>query len=329
MRALKGGEAPVYLIHGDEAFIARQAADWLRGKVLAGAVEDFNLDRFDGRERPDPERIAQAARTLPMMAARRLVLVRNAEALPGLGPKQMAPLIKYIKQPDPSACLVLVAYAKVKKSTALYKAVNASGLVFEAQAPRERELPSWIRDRAESRGRSIRPDAAALVCEAIGRDLASLDAAIERLCLFVAEGPIELQHVEETVAHTRTRTVWELVDAIADRDVSQALARAHLLLGQGEHPIKLMGLVIRQFRQLLIGRSAVKHGASTEAAAKAAGVPPFRARTFARQLNRYRLAELMAALDRLAEADRALKGSKLPGALIFEGMLLDLCAPRD
>lgn len=45
-RELAGGKAPVYLIHGEEAFITRRAMDWLRGAVLAGAVEDFNLDRF-------------------------------------------------------------------------------------------------------------------------------------------------------------------------------------------------------------------------------------------------------------------------------------------
>ena len=327
-RSLHNGEAPVYLIHGDEPFIARQALHWLRTRVLAGAIEDFNLDRFDGKDRPDPERIAQAARTLPMMADRRLVLVRNAEGLAGLGAKLLKPLLSYIEQPDSSACLLLVAFTKIKKTTALYKRVAKHGVVFEASTPRERELPAWVRQRFELRRRAIQSDAAALLCEAVGRDLAGLDAAVERLCLFVPEGTVERSHVEQTVSHTRTRTVWELVDAIADRDVSQALARAHLLIGQGEAPLKLLSLVVRQFRQLLIGRSAVQQGASTEAAAAAAGIPSFRARTFARQLDRYNLRELHAALDRLAQTDRALKGSKLPSTLIFESALLDLCAPR-
>jgi DNA polymerase III delta subunit len=67
-------------------------------------------------------------------------------------------------------------------------------------------------------------------------------------------------------------------------------------------------------------------GASTQEAAKAAGVPAFRVRDFERQLGLYRGDELLKALDRLAKADQGLKGSKLPPGIIFESMILDLCA---
>ena len=325
---LAGGSAPVYLLHGAETFLTRQAVEWLREHVLAGAIEDFNCDRFDARERPDPERITQAARTLPMMAPRRLVLVRNAEALFDLAKGTVKPLIEYLSDPDPMCCLVFHAMKRVKKTGTLYKRTAKVACVYEAQPLRERALASWVEERARARKRRIHADAAALLVEAIGRDLAGLDAAIERLTLFVADGaPIERAHVEQTVSHTRTRTVWELVDALAERHTGKALQRAHLLLGQGEVPLRLIGLVIRQYRQLLIGRSARARGASPEQAASLAGVPPFRARRFNAQLNNYQGAELMSALERLAKADRALKGSKLPAELIFEGLLLDLCAP--
>ncbi len=328
-RALSKGQAPVYLIHGDEGLIGREAVAWLKTHVLAEGIEDFNLDRFDARERPDPERVAQAARTLPMMAPRRLVLVRNAEALFSLGKKGAEPLIGWITAPDPTACLVLHAHGKMKRSTALYKAVEKGGVVFEATAPRDRELAGWLAGRVKARGRQMHPDAAALLAEAIGRDLSALDAAVERLCLFVeGDAPIEASHVEQTVAHTRARTVWELVDAVAERDAARALARAHALLDQGERALGLLSLVVRQFRQLLIGRGALSNGASQQEAAAAAGVPSFRVGAFVRQVERYRGRELLDALDRLAETDRALKGSKMPEALVFEGLILDLCAPR-
>lgn len=183
-RELAGGKAPVYLIHGEEAFITRRAMDWLRGAVLAGAVEDFNLDRFDGRENTDAERIVQAARTLPMMAARRLVWVRNAEALF----KQSAgldKLVEYVESPDPMSCLVFQAMERVKKNGKLYKRIAAHGCVLETKTPHERELVEWVRGAAEARERTLRPDAAAMLVEAIGRDLTALDIAVERLTLYV------------------------------------------------------------------------------------------------------------------------------------------------
>jgi len=328
-RALGGGKAPIYLIHGEETFLTRRAMNWLRARVLTGAVEDFNLDRFDAREGVDAERIVQAARTLPMMAARRLIWVRNAEAVFKQSSDTLKPLIAYAESPDPSSCLALQAMAPVKKNSKLYKRIAKHGVVLEHKSPPERELAGWVRSSAESRGRAIRPDAAALLVEAIGRDLTALDAAVERLALYVPEKtPIELAHVEETVPHTRVRTVWELINAVADRDVARTLERAHQLLDQGEEPLRLLALIIYQFRQLLIGRAARDQGMPPQEATTAAGVPPFKARTFIRQLDNYRRAELLAALERLTEADRALKSSKMPSGLIFEAVLLDLCAPR-
>ncbi len=300
---------------------------WLRQHVLGGALEDFNLDRFDAGDPLDLHRVVQAARTLPMMGPRRLVWIRNAGPLSEQKADELQPLLEYLETPDPSTTLVVQTSSRVKKSTVLYKRMDKHGVVAEFVTPRERELPGWLQDRAKKQGRLLRPDAAALLVEALGRDLAALDTALERLTLFVAgDAPLELQHVEETVARTRTRTVWELVDAIVERDVSGTLARAHLLLGQGEHPLRLLALVARQFRQLLAGHAARANGANPKEAARVAGVPPFRAQTFARQLQNYNVGELVAALDRVAAADRALKGSKVPHGLIFEALLLDLCA---
>lgn len=327
-KALAGGKAPVYLLHGEEAFLTRQMMHALRSKVMAGAVEDFNLDRFDARESIDPERIVQAARTLPMMAPRRLVWVRNAEVLfkqsTGLDK-----LVEYVSDPDPMACLVFQAMDRVKKNGKLYKRIAKEGVVVESKTPHERELVGWVKDAVEGRGRRIDGDAAAMLVEAVGRDLAALDTAVERLVLFVeAPAPISLSAVEETVPHTRVRTVWELIDAVADRNVARTLERGHQLIDQGEEPLRLLALIIYQFRQLLIGRAARDQGASAQDAAKQAGVPGFKTRAFVRQLDNYRRAELLAALERLSEADRALKSSKLPSGLIFEAVLLDLCAPR-
>lgn len=326
-QTLKDGTVPVYLLHGDEAFETRQALTWLRTKVLAGALEDFNLDRFDGSTRPDAERIAQAARTLPMMAARRFVWIKNAQGVFGLNKAEVKPLVDYVSAPDPMACVVFEATTRVKKNGALYKRIAKHGLVLETKTPNERTLPNWVRARAQSRGRRIDAMAASMLVEALGRDLAALDAAVERLTLYVPEpGLITAQHVQDTVVHTRTRTVWDLINAVAERNASKALARAHHLIEQGEHPLGLMSLVTRQFRQLLIGQGARMSGASSQEAARLAGVPAFRVGDFERQLGLYRGAELLAALDRLAEADQGLKGSKLPPAIVFEAMILDLCA---
>jgi DNA polymerase III subunit delta len=328
-RTLSGGQAPVYLLHGDERFNTREAIAWLRTTVLAGGIEDFNLDRFDAKEGFDVDRITHAARTLPMMCPKRLVWVRNAEAAFGRSKDYLGPLLAYLEAPDPMACLVFEATCKVKKSTTLYKRIAKVGCIYEAITPRERELPGWVSARVRHTGRQISGSAADALVDAIGGDLAALQTAIERLSLYVSEPDrIEEAHVRETISHTRTHSVWELVDAVANRHVSKALSRAHQLLGQGQAPLQLLALIIRQFRQLLIGCDVRRRGGSVSEAAAEAGVPRFRERQFGTQLNQYGFDELLVALERLERADASLKSSKLADELIFESTLLDLCAPK-
>ena len=300
-----------------------------RAKIMVEGLEDFNLDRFDARENVDVERITQTARTLPMMAPKRMVIVRNAEALFGRSKDALKPLIQYIEDPDPSSCLILQAMNRVKKNGQLYKRIQKHGCVYEAAALKIRELRPWILHRMKGMSRQISRDACDYLVEAVGQDLAHLESALERLCLFVPEPQtVELEHAEATIVSTRTRTVWELVDAVADRNAARALSRAHQLLAQGNAPLQLLALVIRQFRQLLMGCDVLRQGGPLGAAAKQAQVPPFREKQFGEQLKRYSWDELRAALHRLQQTDTQLKSSKLSHSLIFEAMILDLCAPR-
>ena len=95
-KELNQGKDAVYLIHGDERHIARSATGWLRASVLSDGVADFNLDRFDGRENVSVDAVVQACRTLPMMAARRFVWLRNAEAIIGRRADALKVLLEYI-----------------------------------------------------------------------------------------------------------------------------------------------------------------------------------------------------------------------------------------
>ncbi len=326
---LSNGEAPAYLVHGEETLLNRDAVDWLRDRVLSGGIEDFNLDRFDGQEGFDAERVIQSALTLPMMAPKRFVWVRNAQLIFSRSKDALKPILEYLDGPDPTTCLVFEANATIKKNTVLYKRLNKCGVVYQTVTPRERELPSWSQNRARMIGRRLSDSAANALAECIGSDLAGLAQAIERLSLYVPqEQTIEESHVRETIAHTRTHSVWDLVDGVAGRDVGRALYEAHQLLDGGQAPLQLLSLVIRQFRQLLIGADVRRGGGSLSQAAESAGVPRFRERQFDRQLGSYTFDELVRALERLEDTDRALKGSKLPNDMIFEAMILDLCAPR-
>src|SRR4051812_26559405 len=105
LEALDGEPGPLYWIHGRERFLVDRAVARLKEKVLDPRTRDFTYDLLYAKE-AGPGRILTASRTLPMMARRRLVIVRDADALDA---KQLDQLASYVAEPSPETCLVLVA----------------------------------------------------------------------------------------------------------------------------------------------------------------------------------------------------------------------------
>jgi DNA polymerase-3 subunit delta len=122
-------------------------------------------------------------------------------------------------------------------------------------------------------------------------------------------------------------SIWALIDAVSARDRRTALKAAGSLLGDREPPLRILAMVARQLRLLGRARQALDDGASPDAAAAAAGAPPFKARELAYAARRMSMPDLRRAFRILAEADLAQKGGKCPAGLALEGAILELTRP--
>src|SRR5580698_7779554 len=77
-QAKRGALAPVYLLAGEERFLRDQVVVEIRAAALGGGIAAFNEDKFQAGE-VDVDKVIGAARTVPMMAPKRFVLVRGVE----------------------------------------------------------------------------------------------------------------------------------------------------------------------------------------------------------------------------------------------------------
>lgn len=327
-RAAKGEAADakqipaVCVIVGSERVMLERAVSALREFVVGDGPSGFNDDLFQGQGL-SAQTVMGAARTLPMMATRRLVLVRNVDAMPA---SELEALAAYVQKPSPETVVVLVG-EKLDGRGKLAKAARDAGGWFDAEPPKQHEMAQIAEREARARGHRISPEAAEGLADALGPDLSALDDALERLSLFVGAGQaIELDHVDRCVAHARIESIWSLVDAVSGRDQKKALTAAASLLGDREPPLKILALVARQLRSVAKMRDALKSGLGPQEAAQKAGVPPFKARDMAASAKRFDDAKLSRAFALVAEADLALKGSKVPGPRVLERTLLALCS---
>ena len=149
----RGELDPIYCLHGAERYLVDRCLAAIRTAVIGGKAApfaSFNHDVFDLRE-ADLGTVVSAARTLPMMAARRLVIGRGID---GVKADELEPLLPYVKDPSPSTCLVLLG-DKVDTRFKAFAALRKAGWLHEFASLRDRELPAWIAREARVHGVTI------------------------------------------------------------------------------------------------------------------------------------------------------------------------------
>jgi DNA polymerase-3 subunit delta len=241
-----GKVAPLYLILGaDEAAKIALAGEFL--ELVDEGLRAFNADRLYGGE-TTAAAVVDAAKTLPMMVPRRVVLLVHAERL--LAPKReseatsrdLEMLEAYIRAPVDTCCLVIVAES-VDKRRALTKLLVSKAVVVECLGPADAvEAARWIRDRVVQEGLTIDGRAARLVADRVGPDVARLRSDVERLVLYAADKKaITEEDVREVVGAATSQDDWGVTRAIERGSPGDALRELGLMMDNGAVPYMILG----------------------------------------------------------------------------------------
>jgi DNA polymerase-3 subunit delta len=298
-----GKVAPVYVLTGSDPLLTQRAVAALVEATVPPASRGFNLDAMEGKG-TSANQMLNAARTLPMMGKRRLVLVRDADAA---GAETLNQLVPYLDKPAPETVLVLVC-GKIDGRIKFFAAAKKKGFLHELTVPRQ--LGGWIQDEVRRAGAKIDGEAARRLEEVVGRDISRLAGAIEQLSLFAGEGQsISVEHVDALVADTSQRTVFQLNDAVGQGDRLGALRAVGKLFEQRESAIGVVIMLARHVRQLALYQSLVAERTPPGDIARIVGVPPFVIdKSLAPQSRRFTPVALSQAIRLVSQADRDLKG---------------------
>jgi len=328
-QAKSGKLLPLYVVAGEEMLLRDEVVAELRAAALGGGVAAFNEDKFTAGE-AGVDKVIAAARTAPMMAPKRFVLVRGAERWDvGDVSAETSPfdaLAEYAANPVDSTCLVVVA-SKLDGRRRFVVAARKAGFLVNCEPLDDRSLPSWIAARFRSKGHAIDRDVAELLAALAGPHLSPVDDAVERLSLYVGPGAaVDEDAIAACVARVRTADTWALVDAVRARDLGHAMRTLADAYDPRDHGLPLLGALAWSIRQLARFQAALVDGASQDEAARVAGVyQPYRARELGQKARGVKPREVERWLLVLAETDLALKSSRRPADAILEEMLTRLC----
>jgi DNA polymerase-3 subunit delta len=324
LKALERDQAPpAALLHGAEPLLLEDAvARVTRALFPDGAELTLVRETFDARD-ADAESIVRSALMLPWVSGRRLVVVRGVE---GISAKQGEPLATYVRSPNPSTVLLLLAAQSLPPSHWLTHAVPAPWIVSVA-APTGRQLTAWLCARARADGFDLAEEAAQVLIELSGNDLARLRGEVEKAAL--AGGPdnrrVAVTEVRAVVGEHRLRHIFDLTRAISTRDAASALPLLEWLVNAGEDPLGVLGMLGREARTLWQAAEGLRRGRREEEIARTLRRPPAAATAVIERARAMTPEAAARLLERCWEAERRLKLSA-PGRPVLSLLVADLCA---
>lgn len=316
---------PLYVVHGDEAFLKAEVIRAIRKRALDGEGDDLAASVHEG-ETAQLAEVCDELETVPFFGSRRLVLVEGADPFVS---KFRAALEKKIAKLPASGVLIL-ELKSFPSNTRLYKLI-ADESSIACKAPAAYRLSQWCAQWCPARhGKQISSQAASLLVDLIGPEMGQLDQEMEKLAIYIGErGRIEPMDVDKLVGQSRAENTWKIFDAIGAGEPAAALAILERLFEQGEEPMRLLGAFSMQLRRLAQAARLVVHGRPMASALERVGVPPFAIENAQKQLKHLGRLRALKLYDGLLELSVGFRGgSPLPERTQLERFIVQLARPE-
>ena len=300
-----GNFKPLYFFYGDEGFLMDQLQDLAVEHALQPHERDFNFDLFHGPE-ADARQVLAACASYPVMAQRRLVVVRSFEKL-----ADNRSFKEYAEGSNPTAVVLLLCGTKPNLSAHPYRALREHAVAVEFKGLYDRQMAGWIDSHAKAMGLEITGGAAQMLAQELGTDLRTAASELEKLATFVGtRGKITEDDVLTAGGHLREFNVFELQKAIGAGDRVRATAIVERILQQAAsrrgEALMIVTMLTRYF--MILRKLAGAGGIGQRDLARHIGVPPFFVKEYQQALRQLGPATVRRAFEALLAADYELKG---------------------
>lgn len=301
--------APLYFIYGEEPFYIDELADYLAEHVLDDIEKQFNQIIIYGRD-SDAATLVNYCKQFPMVGSRQLILLREGQDMDIKKEENLAFLLAYLKQPQPSTVLAICYKYKTPPAKLIKEfEKNQHAVVFESKRKYDSDLPVWISNQVNSKGYKISEKACSMILEFLGNDLEKINNELGKLFInHPKDKIISEETVEKYIGVSKDYNIFELLNAIAFRDVVKTNRIViHFANNPKENSIfKTLPMLFTFFNKLLIAHSLPdKSEANISAKLK---LNFFSKKEYIRALQIYNISKVVAIIGYIREANNKALG---------------------
>jgi DNA polymerase-3 subunit delta len=318
--AKKSSILPIYVIAGKESSLAKKSLRELLDRLMEPEQRPMGLLTTDAKA--SITQVLDELRTTPFLTDRRVVAISDADEFVT---KNRPLLENYFDSPCASGVLILVVNS-FPGSTKLAKKLKKVGELISVEAPKPWHLAAHLTQYVkDSLGKVLARDAAQLLVDLTGNDLARLYSEAEKLALFVDEKKsITAQDVAALVGHNRVFGAFEVIDAMVAGNAGEALKRLRNMFAEDKNAqFTVVGAFAFHFRRMFSAKALLTKGRSIPDVTKALRIWGKKDEFFA-QVRGLTLEQIGLQLQRLAEIDYQIKTGQTRPPVAIEQLVLGM-----
>jgi len=317
----------VYFLYGNDEFAIARRLKEFEADFSDPTSADMNTAHLEARTMGQDE-LNTAVNAMPFLAPKRLVTLANPSGK-YTKPNERKKFEEFVEKVPETARLVIHETMEPRdvNNHWLVKWSGKNGKLVKTQAfmlPRQWEMAGWIVKEVKDQGGEIEPPAAAKLAEMVGVNTRQAGQEIAKLLAYVNwERQVKVQDVEAVSIVTAQESIFDFVDALSTGDSKSAQRLLHRLL-ENEDAFSLWGMVIRQFRLLLMAREVLDSHGGKDEVVKALGVHPFVAEKTTGQARAFTIPTLEKIYRKLLEIDEGVKTGQFSLELALDTLIVEL-----
>lgn len=313
-----GNFKQIYLLYGEERYLRRQYRDRLKAALVQDG-DTMNTHFYEGKDVNVGE-IIDLAETLPFFAEKRVIFIENSGLFKSGGEK----MAEYLADPCDSTYFVFTE-GEVDKRGKLFKTVQAGGCAVEFAEQDENTLKRWIAGVLKREGKRVTESTVNLFLMKSGTDMDNIYMELEKLICYCADRDVvEAADVEAVCTNRISNHIFDMINAIADRRIPEAMKLYYDLLALKEPPMRILFLIARQCNMLLQVKEMKVKGFDNKTIGSKIGLAPFIVGKYVNQASRFRTADLKNAVKKCVEAEEAVKTGRLNDMMSVEILIMSV-----
>lgn len=325
------GLSDCYFIWGEEDYLIDKEIN----KIL------LNIEKEAGEE---PERISldpdelsalellQTLEFSPLFSTTRVIIIRKPLWLGKLNRKvkKMEEASQVIKDYLQAACqgqTLILTSSEHNATNPLVKILDRRAQVITCPSPDGKYLTAWIKAELKEHEREAKPAAISLLARS-GQDMYYLKNLIDKVCLMIDSRVINENDFADQLENKHQINVFKLTDALLNRQLPASLLAYNKLLTQGEHPVLILNMIVRQFTILGKVKGYLQKGCSKKQIEELTQQKEFVVRKMMEKSNNFSLAEIRELFRRFLETDIAFKTTGKNERILTEELIIDICSKK-